>query len=1852
MEQKIINLLLFFLLLAGTSANSQELDFNVRFNGDVNAYEVYARPAFTDPFYFIGGGSQLSILLPESAADNALSVTSVNGGLWTDNSQVYAPAADPDHDFHGVATNGATISLISGVEVLLFRFTITEGCIPEVRLFENGPSPAPDPGSSAPGMNGGDFRMFFANVFDPLNNNWRLNYANEGLVCPEAPVVIPNPITVPQGETASLCLPILDLNVTDTFTVALCTGSPVNGTSTPTITGNTLCLDYTPTATYSGLDEICLIVCDVSALCDTVSIPVTVVPLLEPIVAQEPPIVIVTPMTTPQDSTVTVCTEILDHNVGDTFTSTFCGGQDNGTASATIVNNVLCLEYIPNLGYSGTDAICIDVCDQDGNCDAVNIPVSIIPTPAGLDSLQAPIVVMPPIVTPEDSTITVCGPIIEANVGDTHTVSICGAAVNGAAIATVDDTDNKLCIEYDPNPNFYGTDSICVTVCDQTSLCYSLTVPIEVTPYNDQPFAINDINSTQMDIPTSGNVLTNDNDVEGDVMTVNTTPLNVTNGTVIIDPLGNYTFTPTTGFVGNGFFQYTVCDDGHPSRCSVTDVVIAVMDNANTANVSNNQVIGTPDDFVIQTNNTLSASVISNDSDPDGDNLVITTTPVSGPLNGSVTIFTDGMIDYTPIANYVGPDQFIYQICDDGAPQSCADVVVFIDVLSFSPLNSIHATFDANSGGIDQTQSGNVTDNDIDPEAGILTVVLDNDVSTGTLILDPDGSYTFDPDPGFVGIESFVYTVCDNGFPIACDNATVYLQVVDLANIRNNDVVGAPDNFVMEVGDTLSASVISNDTDPDGDNLSITTTPVSIPSNGAVTINPDGTIEYIPDPGYSGVDNFLYEVCDDGFSQSCTNVLVTIDILENDGINNLYATDDENSGEVGQLQSGDVTANDYDPESGTLTVNTSPISDVSNGTLTLNANGTYTYLPNTGYVGNDQFVYSVCDDDSPIACDEATVYLTVLDSKDAPVVITNPITISVDSTGSLCMPITDPNPGDTFTVIGCTGSPSNGIASSSIVDGSLCVDYTPTSGYTGTDDICLIVCDQTSRCDTVSVPVTVVPSAIPTPVEEAPAVIITPITVAQDSTVELCTPIMDRNVGDIFTATFCASTPINGSATATVIGNNLCLEYTPNAGYTGSDDLCINVCDQTGRCDNINVPVSVIGTPEIQDTLQAPILVMPPVVTFEDVNETACGTIIDVNISDTHTVTICDQPVNGAATAVVDNALNSLCITFDPDPNFIGSDSVCVTVCDQGPLCYTLIVPIEVIPLNDPPLAINDINNTQVNIPTWGNVLTNDSDPDGNNISVNTTPISVSDGTVTIDTSGQYTFVPDPGFIGDASFEYEVCDDGDPVGCDTLRALIAVVDVSNDDNNEVTGIPDNFYTEDDAPLTADLLSNDSDPDDDAITINTTPVSVPTNGTLVINADGTFLYTPLAGFYGVETFSYQVCDDGTPLDCDIVPVTITILEGNGLNDVYATDDSNIGEEDETLTGDVTLNDNDPENGVLTVATTPLVAPINGTLTLNTNGTYSYQPDADFTGNDQFVYMVCDDGATSACDSATVYITVLNVSTDLRLKVMLQGALFGATDSLMRADLVDQDLVPLNQPYDTSAQALFIPRFNPTIGGYEVTTDSILNTNAGTPDAIVDWVFVEFRDATDSVTVLRTLSALVQRDGDVVNPEDGGTIYVDSLPSTFFVVIKHRNHLGAMTGTPVASISKIAEFDFTTATGADLYHNAGYDSLEQVSIYGHEALWAGNSNADSKTKYDGPVNDRFIINANILLDPLNTSNTLNFDNAIEYYLGDVNLDGKAKYDGIGNDRILIQSNVLTYPLNASLLNNYNLFFEQVR
>lgn len=168
-------------LLTATAQN--KVDLTISYNQAASRYEVYAIPTFSASSFRLGA-SQITVVLPAAAVANTpLSVSSIGGGLWSDEPQVYAPASQNISDFHAVATTGSGSMLLNftaGVPTLLFSFKLAEGCVAGVRLFNNGS----DPGSTAAGMNNGDFRNnFFGTSSVTVGELYGVNTNNNGTGC-------------------------------------------------------------------------------------------------------------------------------------------------------------------------------------------------------------------------------------------------------------------------------------------------------------------------------------------------------------------------------------------------------------------------------------------------------------------------------------------------------------------------------------------------------------------------------------------------------------------------------------------------------------------------------------------------------------------------------------------------------------------------------------------------------------------------------------------------------------------------------------------------------------------------------------------------------------------------------------------------------------------------------------------------------------------------------------------------------------------------------------------------------------------------------------------------------------------------------------------------------------------------------------------------------------------------------------------------------------------------------------------------------------------------------------------------------------------------------------------------------------------------------------------------------------------------------------------------------------------------------------------------------------------------------------------------------------------------------------
>lgn len=346
------------------------------------------------------------------------------------------------------------------------------------------------------------------------------------------------------------------------------------------------------------------------------------------------------------------------------------------------------------------------------------------------------------------------------------------------------------------------------------------------------------------------------------------------------------------------------------------------------------------------------------------------------------------------------------------------------------------------------------------------------------------------------------------------------------------------------------------------------------------------------------------------------------------------------------------------------------------------------------------------------------------------------------------------------------------------------------------------------------------------------------------------------------------------------------------------------------------------------------------------------------------TVTVISGPANGSIGGI--NAATGE-ITYLPNPDFFGVDSFTYRVCDNQVSCSTATVTITINPVNDPPIARDDIDTTFEDIATTIDVLTNDSDPDFDPLTVISTG-TPANGTVSINPGNTLTYTPTLNFIGTDTFTYTISD-----GALTDTAMVTVT--VNPVNDPPIAVDDVItITEDTPSITITVLANDSDPEGDPIGIVST--TAPTTGSITVNLPPptyTITYNPPLNFNGVVTFTYTI-SDGNLTDTATVTVNIT-----SVNDPpVAVDDTAVINQGLSVTIPAHANDFDVDGTLDLTSVITVTNPTSGTVTTGPGAGELTYNNADLPGVDTFTYQICDDGvpAPVLCDTATITITVID------------------------------------------------------------------------------------------------------------------------------------------------------------------------------------------------------------------------------------------------------------------------------------
>ena len=694
---------------------------------------------------------------------------------------------------------------------------------------------------------------------------------------------------------------------------------------------------------------------------------------------------------------------------GDLFNITAVQGAQG---SATVGTANAKVNYTPPAGFAGVDAFTYTITSSG--------PFSV----TGFLSVTVHAGNLPPVAITDTASVPVDGlnyPVsVLANDSDPDGDIITILAVTPGAHGTVTVGTDGADLRYTPGPTFAG-DTFAYTLTDgvlTSTATVTLTVNLPPVPNDDTAIVPQD------SIDNVFNVLANDSDPNGDLITI----VDVTlpqNGKVGINAAGDRVlYTPNPGFFGGDAFTYTVSDGVLPSGG-----VVSVMVNAsNRAPFPGSDVLTVTQNSV---NNAL--PVLANDVDFDGNALAVMA--VTQPSSGSASVGARGAnVVYTPTVGFAGGDFLTYTV-SDGILTASARVTITVNRQPVAVLDTFTVKVNSTNNPV------NVLANDSDADGNPLSVGSVTQGANGSVAIGPGGvNVVYTPSPGFGGMDSFTYAVTDGALSAS---ANVSVTV-------NRPPVAVGDSFtVPQDSADVSLNVLSNDSDPDGDSFSITA--VSSAANGTRMFEAgSANVVYTPNPGFTGSDAFTYTISDGLFSTIAT-VAVTVQRSNRAPV----ATNDLATVPVDSAQNIiNVLSNDTDPDGNPIKV--IAVTQGAQGQVVVGPGGANVlYLPQPGFAGEDAFTYTVSDG---FLSSSGSVAVTVHRENRGPVAFSYAATVLGNTSNnpiSVLATVNDPD-GDVVRIIGVTRSTNGTVA---VGQGGTIVLYTPNLGFAGVDSFNYMVSD-------------------------------------------------------------------------------------------------------------------------------------------------------------------------------------------------------------------------------------------------------------------------------------------------------------------------------------------------------------------------------------------------------------------------------------------------------------------------------------------------------------------------------------------------------------------------------------------------------------------------------------------------------------------------------------------------------------------------------------------------------------------------------------------------------------------------
>jgi uncharacterized repeat protein (TIGR01451 family) len=816
-------------------------------------------------------------------------------------------------------------------------------------------------------------------------------------------------------------------------------------------------------------------------------------------------------------------------------------------------------------------------------------------------------------------------------------------------------------------------------------------------------------------------VLANDADPDGDALVVGDLS-DPTGGAVQINDDGTLTYTPDAGFAGVDTFTYQAVDfDGAASPATVTVIVRSGADNNVSAKADKARTAEDTPTLI---------PVLANDQIKNG---ALQLLSVSPPQHGTAILQAREIL-YTPPRNFFGADSFVYTVGDGAQGVDQATVTVDVRAVNDPPT----AVDDRATTGEETWITVDVLFNDGDVDGDALSIAEFGQGQHGLVrlrkVAGARNTLRYLPNADFSGEDSFAYWVSDGNGGLATANVIVTVETVNKPPLAVDDAVSTDEDVPLVI------AVLDNDSDPEGDALALLA--VGAASLGQVTDNGDGTLTYAPLLDRNGVDEFVYTIGDGNGGEDSATVTVLI-----------FPVDDapEPMGDAAITESNTPVAvapfaNDINTDETDLTI--SGYGQPSNGSVVLNADGTFTYTPNPDFSGSDSFEYTL-GGDAPTGRQRAaqTARITVIVDPEPGRVTAGDDAAATDEDTPVTIPVLENDGGaDALTLVGVEPAQRGQVR----VNGDGTLTYTPLPNAHGEETFRYAVSDGASGADWGAVTVSV------RAVNDRPRAADDAIVTAEDSPVMISPLLNDSDADGDPLRLAGVSQPRYGAIT--VDGEQI--RYTPDPNFNGVDRILYTVDDGGGQ----NMGVARVTVTAVND---APDVAEDRGAVDEDGELTLWLLRNDFDPDgDALSVLGVTSPQHGLATVSAEGQL-----IYTPTANYHGADQINYVVSD-GVLTTTASVQIAVNSVNDPPQAADD----QAVVASHGivtlNLLANDADVDGDEIFIHA--VGTATGTLT-QTDDGILYVPSPDIDNVDIFTYTV---SDGLLQDTATVEIRISDVA------------------------------------------------------------------------------------------------------------------------------------------------------------------------------------------------------------------------------------------------------------------------------------------------------------------------------------------------------------------------------------------------------------------------------------------------------------------------------------------